>query len=118
MTKTNNFKMAGLGKRWLMTCMLLACCAWGAFGQNVTVSGASVGNGTYATLQAAFAAINVAGNNGSPAIDVLVHANTTETGTAVLDNFTWSSVTVRCTSAVTIQGSITGAIVKLNGTTM
>ncbi len=81
----------------------------------VTVSGANAGNGSYATLQTAFAAINVAGNNGSGAISVVLSANTTETGTATLDNFTWASVTVTATTPVTVQGSIVGAIVKLNG---
>lgn len=83
--------------------------------QNVAVSGANAGNGSYATLQSAFAAINVAGNNGSGPISVLISNSTTETGTAVLDNFTWASVTVTATAPVTVQGSIVGAIVKLNG---
>ena len=97
--------------------LILVFIGWGITQSlaQVTVSGANAGNGSYATLQSAFAAINVAGNNGSGPISVVLSANTTETGAAVLDNITWSSVTVTATTPVTVQGSIVGAIVKLNG---
>ncbi len=109
-----NRKFSGL----LRVCLLLLLTGlWSTntLAQNVAVSGANAGNGSYATLQAAFAAINVAGNNGSGAISVVISNNTTETGTATLDNFTWASVTVTASTPVTVQGSIVGAIVKLNG---
>lgn len=100
--------------RICLVLLLTGLCSTNIWAQ-VTVSGANAGNGSYATLQTAFAAINVAGNNGSGAISVVLSASTTETGTAVLDNFTWASVTVTATATVTVQGSIVGAIVKLNG---
>lgn len=109
-----NRKFSGL----LRVCLLLLLTGlWSTntLAQNVAVSGANAGNGSYATLQSAFAAINVAGNNGSGPISVVISNNTTETGTAVLDNITWASVTVTATVPVTVQGSIVGAIVKLNG---
>jgi hypothetical protein len=86
-----------------------------SFGQNVNVTGALVGNGTYGTLGAAFTAISVAGNNGSGPIDVSIVASTTESATATLGAFTWASVTVTCTTPVTVSGSIAGAVVRLNG---
>ncbi|MBK8685513.1 MAG: hypothetical protein IPN26_11215 [Bacteroidetes bacterium] len=102
--------------RWLL-CLVTLFGLWTtqAMAQNVNVSGANAGNGSYATLQAAFAAINVAANNGSGPIAVSLVNSTTETSTAVLDNFTWASVTVTATVPVTVQGTITGAIIKLNG---
>ena len=102
--------------RWLL-CFVTLPGLWTtqAMAQNVNVTGANAGNGSYATLQAAFAAINVAANNGSGPIAVSLVNSTTETSTAVLDNFTWASVTVTATTPVIVQGSITGAIIKLNG---
>ncbi|HQU99931.1 MAG TPA: hypothetical protein PLO59_02170 [Bacteroidia bacterium] len=90
-------------------------CTVFAFGQNVNVTGALAGNGTYATLGAAFTAINVAGNNGSGPISVSIVANTTESATATLGAITWASVTVTATTPVTVTGNITGAIIRLNG---
>ncbi|MBK7965082.1 MAG: T9SS type A sorting domain-containing protein [Bacteroidetes bacterium] len=109
-----NRKFSGL----LRVCLLLLLTGlWSTntLAQNVAVSGANVGDGSYATLQSAFAAINVAGNNGSGPISVVISNSTTETTTAQLDNFTWASVTVTATVPVTVQGPIVGAIVKLNG---
>ncbi|MEP7164083.1 MAG: T9SS type A sorting domain-containing protein [Ferruginibacter sp.] len=111
-TSTQDRKPA-LIKRWLFVLMLFITA--GASAQNVNVTGALVGNGTYPTLAAAFTAISVAGNNGSPAIGVSIVANTTETTTATLGAFTWASVNVTATTSVLVSGSIVGAIIKLNG---
>ena len=62
--------------------------------QNVTVSGALVGNGSYATLTDAFAAINGGGQTGAN-ITVSVLNDTWEgSGTALLNAGTWTSITV------------------------
>lgn len=112
--RVNRVSFQSLLNRFALIILLLGSGVSQSYAQ-VTVSGANAGNGTYTTLQSAFAAINVAGNNGSGPISVVLSANTTETGTALLDNFTWASVTVTATVPVTIQGSVTGAIIKLNG---
>ncbi len=100
--------------RICLVLLLTGLCSTNSWAQ-VTVSGANAGNGSYATLQSAFAAINIAGNNGSGPISVELSANTTETGTSILNNISWASVTVTATTPVTVQGSFAGAVVKLNG---
>lgn len=80
----------------------------------VTVSGALVGNGSYSTLSAAFTAINGGAQTGA-AINVELSASFTETAAATLNAGAWSSVLVYPTSPVVISGSITTAIIKLNG---
>ena len=83
--------------------------------QNVNVSGAAVGNGTYATLQAAFAAIN-GGAQGGTNIIIDIVGNTTETGIAVLNQSStaWTTLTIRPSGGA--ARSISGAIVA--GSTM
>lgn len=74
--------------------MLLLAVGHLAWAQNVSVSGALVGNGSYATLTGAFAAINGGAQTGA-AITVSVLNDTWEGGgTAVLNAGTWSSLTV------------------------
>lgn len=86
--------------------------------QNITVSGALSGNGSYATLQAAFAALN-AGNQLGAAVVVDVVNSTTETASAVLNAGQWTSVVVRPSggAARSISGAIAGgnALIYLNG---
>ena len=81
---------------------------------------AGVGGPTaYATLQAAFAAITAGTHQG--VINVEVCGNTSEIATASLDasgtgSTSYTSVTVRPVGAPRIiEGTITGAIIKLNG---
>lgn len=84
--------------------------------QNVNVSGALVGNGTYATLGAAFTAINGGAQTGSViAIDVV--GNTTEAGAAVLNANDWTSLTIQPSGGVarTITTGVVGHLVDLNG---
>lgn len=79
----------------------------------VTVTGASVGNGSYATLGAAFTAVGAATGTIDMAIGPL---GTTETATATLNAGSWTSITVRPTvPGIIVEGSIAGAVVKLNG---
>jgi len=82
----------------------------------VTVSGAHASsNGTYTTLTLAFSAINgqlQTGNN----IVITLTASTTETGTAVLNSGTWTSLTIYPTvSGVIIGKTATGILLDING---
>lgn len=61
--------------------------------QNVSVSGANVGNGSYATLGVAFNAINGGSQTGANII-VLIINGTTETATAQLNSGSWNSLTI------------------------
>jgi hypothetical protein len=65
-----------------------------AIGQNVSVSGALVGNGGYATLTDAFTAINAGAQTGAT-ITISILANTNEgNGTAVLNAGAWTSISI------------------------
>jgi len=80
----------------------------------VTVSGANVGNGSYATLNAAFTAIN-GGSQSGATISITITANTIEWFTsAVLNSGTWNSLTIKPSGAVTVFSGATIAI-DLNG---
>src|SRR5438094_5606558 len=67
-------------KRFFLSLLGLTLLGSASFAQNVTVN---PGAGSYATLQAAFAAINAGTHTG--AVSVTIVNNTTETGTAVLN---------------------------------
>jgi len=83
--------------------------------QNVTVSGALVGNGTYPDLNSAFTAIN-SGAQTAANITVAILANTNETASAILNAGAWNSVSVTPTSGnYTVSGNIVGPLVDLNG---
>ncbi|NOS85876.1 MAG: hypothetical protein HOP31_12100 [Ignavibacteria bacterium] len=84
------------------------------YSQNVNVSGALVGNGTYATLAAAFTAINGGSQTGANII-ITIDNNTVETATATLNTGSWSSLNISPTGIYSISGSIVGAIIRLNG---
>ncbi len=85
---------------------------------DVTASGGTP-MASYTTLKGAFDAINAGTHTGTITIDI--SGNTTETATAVLNNSgsgsaSYTSVAISPTgSARVIEGTITGAIVKLNG---
>lgn len=88
-----------------------------AFAQNVNVSGANVGNGSYATLGAAFTAINGGSQTGAN-ISILISNNTTETATAQLNSGSWNSFSITPSSAgsKTISGNISGnSLIRLDG---
>ena len=84
----------------------------------VTVSGATAGNGNYTTLAASFNAINAGAQTG-PNIFITITANTAEPATgAVLNNGTWTSLTIQPNATGrTISANVTGglALVDLNG---
>ncbi len=81
----------------------------------VTVSGSTGANAVYTELNLAFTAINGAGTQAGNNIVVSISANTTETASASLNQSDWTTLTVRPTAAVTVAGSIVGAVIKLNG---
>jgi hypothetical protein len=85
-------------------------------GQNVTVSGALSGNGSYVDLKSAFTAINGAAQTGAN-ISVLIVGNTTETVSAVLNSGAWASLSISPSGGVsrTITGSLASPIIDLNG---
>jgi hypothetical protein len=104
-----NIKILGL-----LVFFLLAC-GINAFSQ-VTVAGSTGANGSYAQLNLAFTALNGAGTQAGNNITIDITANTTETASASLNASDWTSVTIRPSGgARIIEGSIVGAIIKLNG---
>ena len=84
--------------------------------QNVTVSGATAGDGTYATLADAFTAINAGVQTGAT-ITVAITGNTTETATATLNANTWKSLTISPSggAARSISGNLPNALINLSG---
>lgn len=81
------------------------------------VSGAVTGNGRYATLADAFAAIN-GGAQTSATITISVEGNTDETtGTASLNAGTWTSLTITPIGPRTITGATVAGnpLINLNG---
>ncbi|MFY7885339.1 MAG: BNR-repeat neuraminidase N-terminal domain-containing protein, partial [Dolichospermum sp.] len=96
--------------------MVLVCFALSFFARGqVTVSGASTGNGSYTTLGAAFTAIASA----TGTININITGNTTEGTTALsLAAGTWTSITIAPTGGPwTITGNPSGgtAMVTFNG---
>ncbi len=86
--------------------------------QNVVVSGALVGNGSYADMGSAFTAVNGGAQTGASIIINLV-GNTTELASAVLNSGTWTSLNILPSggAARTVSGNISGPLVDLNGAT-
>ncbi len=86
------------------------------FGQNINVN---PGAGTYATLKAAFDAINAGTHTG--AINITVIGNTTETATASLNasgsgSANYASISMQPSGGnFTIVGNINGSLITLNG---
>lgn len=83
----------------------------------VTLAGASSGNGTYAKLQLAIAAIPASqtGRN----ITITISANTSETVASSLTNKGWTSLTIKPASGTSpvVSGSFTTPLLTLSGTT-
>jgi|GEM_PF-845644 len=102
-------------QRLFAAVFLLAAAAMQVSGQ-VTVTGATVGNGNYTTLKGAFDAINGGTQNGTADIVITISDNTTETASAVLNAGGWNSLKIYPTvSGKTISGDISGALIDLNG---
>jgi hypothetical protein len=87
-------------------------------GGAVVVSGSTGADGNYATLGAAFAAINANGTQGGNTIGVSIIADTNETASAVLNQpatSSWTSLTVTPSGARTVSGSLAAPLVDLAG---
>jgi len=88
-----------------------------AYAQNVTVN---PGAGSYATLKAAFDAINAGTHTGTITIDIV--GNTTETASAILNasgigsaNYTTITISPNGGTAKTITGNLALPLIDLNG---
>src|SRR5436190_6421380 len=93
-------------------------CASATFAQNVTVSGSTGANATYATLKAAFDALNTNSNQIGNTITVTIVGNTTEAASAVLNQpsgGSWSTLTITPSGTRTISGTIAGNLIDFNG---
>jgi len=110
--KPNNFGL----KMILLLPLLLLFTTLSSFAQ-VIVTGALVGNGNYATLGAAFTAINGGAQTGAT-IGISITANTDElAATAALNAGAWTSITITPNGARTIIGATTAGnpLINLNG---
>ncbi|RYZ55751.1 MAG: hypothetical protein EOP49_02190, partial [Sphingobacteriales bacterium] len=112
MSKIHTFLRKGV-----LACMLPFLAAQ-VSAQNVTVSGAANGDGSYPTVAAAFAALNGGTQTGSTIIMSIVN-NTTEPATgAVLNANDWASLTIQPSGgAWTIGGAATAGVplIDFNG---
>ncbi|MFN8305987.1 MAG: hypothetical protein U0T79_04365 [Ferruginibacter sp.] len=105
--------------RRLSLMLLTVCFAAVVNAQNVTVSGALVGNGSYATLAAAFTAINGGAQTGAT-ITITIDNSTTEPAAgAILNAGAWTSVSIQPAggAARTISGAATAGspLIDFNG---
>jgi hypothetical protein len=73
--------------------LLLLAPSW-ALAQNVSVSGALIGNGSYATLTDAFAAINSGAQSGATITVSILNDTYEGTGTAVLNAGAWTGISI------------------------
>lgn len=92
----------------------LCLLATGIKSQNVVVSGANIGNGTYATLGASFTAIN-SGSQSGATISISIVGNTTEASSANLNAGAWNSITITPAGARTITATTGLELFDFNG---
>jgi trimeric autotransporter adhesin len=87
-----------------------------SYAQNVSVSGALIGNGLYSDLGSAFIAINGGSQTGA-AIVISILGNTIEPATATLNAGTWTSLSITPAGGATrvISGNIAGPLISFNG---
>jgi hypothetical protein len=104
-------------KIYLLVISLIAI-STSIFSQNVNVTGALVGNGTYPDLGSAFTAINGGAQTGATILVDIV-GNTTEAVSAVLNQSAgpWATLTISPSGGAsrTISGNIAGHLIDLNG---
>lgn len=101
-----------------LTLLLLHFAIAYALAQNITVSGALVGNGSYPTLTAAFAAINSGAQTGANITLSVLNDTYEGSGTAVLNAGAWASLqVVPVGQPRSIIGATTGGspMIHLNG---
>lgn len=90
----------------------------------VTIAGSTSGNGSYATLKAAFDALNTEEVQAGNSVTITINANTytagSETATCMLEEpsvSNWTSLTISPIGAVTVSGAIIDGspLIDLNG---
>jgi hypothetical protein len=84
--------------------------------QNVSVLGATLGDGNYADLRTAFTAINASAQTGAT-ISISITGNTTESATAVLKANDWKSLSITPSGARSISGNLSNGLIHLSGAT-
>lgn len=99
----------------ILVVVLLLTCAATMRAQNVNVN---PGGGSYPTLQAAFAAINAGTHTGAVTVDIV--ANTTETGSAVLNASgsgaaSYTGITIQPVGIRTVTGALALPLIDFNG---
>ena len=112
------FRQTNCMKRIFLSLLGLTLFASASFAQNVTVTGSTGANATYATLKAAFDALNANTNQTGNTITVSVVGNTTEAASAVLNQpsgGSWSTLTISPSGTRSITGAIAGHLIDLNG---
>jgi hypothetical protein len=82
--------------------------------QNVSVLGATLGDGTYADLRTAFAAINANAQTGAT-ITISITGNTMESATALLSANDWKSLSITPSGARSISGNLSNGLIHLSG---
>jgi hypothetical protein len=105
--------MIPLYKKLLLGAALLAGSFSAGAQVSVTATAGTTGPTAYTTLKAAFDAINAGTHTG--AITVAISGNTTETASATLNAGTYTSVAINATAAATVSGSLSTALIVLNG---
>lgn len=91
--------------------MVLLVSGNSVFSQNVNVAPAPA---TYATLGAAFTAIN-AGTHGAGAVTVSIVGNTVEPAPAILNGAVFTSCTITPNGSITVDGNFAEAVIVLDG---
>jgi len=114
-TASDSVRQAGLGVIFAIS--LFGFAINFANAQNVNVAGAISGNGSYATLSAAFNAVN-GGFQGGANISITITGNTTEpAGGAILSGGAWNSLFIQPSGMRVISGTINPGLplIDLNG---
>lgn len=100
-------------KKTFLTFLLILSVSVGY--SQVTVTGSTGANATYATLRLAFTAINATAQTGND-ISIAITSSTTETASAALNAGTWNSLTIYpTTTGLTIGGTVASALISFNG---
>jgi hypothetical protein len=81
----------------------------------ISVSGAISGNGSYDNLRSAFAAINGASQTGANIVITITASPAADNATAVLYDKSWASLTIYPTATATISGTVDGPLIDLDG---
>lgn len=82
----------------------------------ISVSGALVGNGNYNNLRLAFAAINGGSQTGANIVITITASPAADNATAILNDKGWATLKIYpTTSSFLISGTVNGPLIDLNG---